>query len=900
MFKKSLFFGAGIASMLYGMSAYAQGANEERDAVITTATKRTQTLLQTPFAISVTDALTIEQAKILDLNDLQSVVPSLRVNQLQSTQNVNFIIRGFGNGANNAGIESSVGVFVDGIYRSRSAARVTNLPKLNQVEVLRGPQSTLFGKNASAGVISIVTAKPTYEYSGYAEATYGNYDNYLFRAYLTGGVTDTLAVSLGGSYNNRDGYFESADGILDNANDRNRWNLRAQALFEPTHNTSFRLIADYSSLDENCCGVTNVVASPTTGIIQNIFTAGGGAGLATAPITDPFSYQTYQNKDAINEIEDYGFSLEALINFEQFDLTSLTSWRSNDSFYDTDADYSRLNSLDAVTSDQQIDTFTQEVRLTSNDKNTLPFDWMLGGYLYIEDVLQVGGLEYGVDLRSYIDVLAGGPATLGGLELSLGAAPGTYFSGDVRTIETFTQDNTSFSFFGTVDYKLTDRFILTGGINYTNDAKDVTGSTINNDSFSNLSLGGADGIAVVSAGIFANGQAPIPVLLPSGIPSFMDTFGLIPTSDNILAVATNPASAAGFAAYNAGVTQFATAAVTGAANPLAGLFALQFQSQFLAFPNTVEDGRTRDNQITWQVQGAYSFTENVNVYGSVSTGFKASSWNLSRDSRPLLSDALALQTANLLPNNYNVTTGRNFGTRFAGPEDVIVYEIGLKTQFEKGFVNVAVFQQNIDGFQTNAFVGTLFVLTNAGELEVLGAEIDAQFEPFDGFVLNGSATFLDPEYRDFRNAPGPSGVGAIDRTGERPDNVSRTRFALGATYRHDFSENISAYVRGNWYYEGSTLSARNLAPDSLLQSAALNPLFGTITAVNDYENRSQSTVHASVGVDMANGLGVQVWARNLFNDRYFSTLFPGVAQFGIINAYPSPPRTYGISVRYNF
>ncbi|WP_260580494.1 Plug domain-containing protein [Sphingopyxis sp. PET50] len=118
--------------------------------IIVTASKRAQTLQDTPVAVSVTSAAQLEESQIRDLIDLQSSVPSLRVSQLQSSANTNFIIRGFGNGANNAGIEPSVGVFIDGVYRSRSAAQIGDLPNVERIEVLRGPQSTLFGKNASA------------------------------------------------------------------------------------------------------------------------------------------------------------------------------------------------------------------------------------------------------------------------------------------------------------------------------------------------------------------------------------------------------------------------------------------------------------------------------------------------------------------------------------------------------------------------------------------------------------------------------------------------------------------------------------------------------------------------------------------------------------------------------
>src|SRR3546814_5606343 len=153
--------------------------------IIVTASKRSQTLQDTPVAVSVTSAAQLEDAQIRDLIDLQTAVPSLRVSQLQSSANTNFIIRGFGNGANNAGIEPSVGVFIDGVYRSRSAAQIGDLPNVERIEVLRGPQSTLFGKNASAGVISIVTQKPQYEFGGSAEVTYGNYDAITVRGNVT-------------------------------------------------------------------------------------------------------------------------------------------------------------------------------------------------------------------------------------------------------------------------------------------------------------------------------------------------------------------------------------------------------------------------------------------------------------------------------------------------------------------------------------------------------------------------------------------------------------------------------------------------------------------------------------------------------------------------------------------
>ena len=129
----------------------------EGNEIIVTATKREQTLQDVPIAVSVTTAGIDRTRADSRPEGPELSVPSLRIGERQTSANTNFFIRGFGNGANNAGIEPSVGVFVDGVYRSRSAAQITDLPDVQRVEVLRGPQSTLFGKNASAGVVSIIT-----------------------------------------------------------------------------------------------------------------------------------------------------------------------------------------------------------------------------------------------------------------------------------------------------------------------------------------------------------------------------------------------------------------------------------------------------------------------------------------------------------------------------------------------------------------------------------------------------------------------------------------------------------------------------------------------------------------------------------------------------------------------
>lgn len=146
--------------------------------ILVTASKRQTGLQETPIAVTVTSAQAIEQTQVLDINDLQQLVPTLRVTPLQRSTNTNFSIRGFGNGTNNIGIEPSVGVFIDGVYRSRAAAQIGDLPRLEQVEVLSGPQSTLFGKNASAGVVNVRTSAPSFIQEGRVKVGIGNYCMY--------------------------------------------------------------------------------------------------------------------------------------------------------------------------------------------------------------------------------------------------------------------------------------------------------------------------------------------------------------------------------------------------------------------------------------------------------------------------------------------------------------------------------------------------------------------------------------------------------------------------------------------------------------------------------------------------------------------------------------------------
>ncbi len=888
MFKKSLLISsAAILATATALPAYAQSAAD--DEIIVTATKRSSTLQETPVSVSVTSADVIEKAQILDIKDLQTVVPTFRVSQLQNSANTTLTIRGFGNGGNNYGIEPAVGLFIDGVYRSRAAAAIGDLPALERIEILAGPQSTLFGKNASAGVVSVVTEKPQFETQGYVEGGIGNYNQNYLKGYITGAIGENTAVSLGVGYQKRDGYFDVIDGVDEDLNNLDRFNLRGQILWEPTDNLSVRLIGDLSTLSENCCGTgvaiegpLNGVSGPTAG--QLIASLGGRQPTAA----NQFSYETFVDTETLNKIDDSGVSGQIDYDLGFATLTSITAYRTTDSSYNNDSDYNSLEILPNVFQTNILDTFTQEVRLTSNGDNQL--EWMIGGYFFDETIEQDSGFDYGADTRSYLEALAGG--ALGSLEQVLSIAPGTFFAEGQGVNEVFLQDNQAFSIFGTVDFNVTDRLTLTAGANYTEDKKDVSGSSVNTDVFGDLDLEGAAGLQFLTVGALA---ANFPALAAScGL-------GMLPFSPanvgQVLGATCQtvngplPGSVVfpGFQAQvAAGAAAIDRTSLDANVNPLAGLFGLQFQPQFLSFPNSVEDGRTKDDELTYTFKAAYEVNDNINVYGSYATGFKASSWNLTRDSRPFLSDGAALQAANLLPNNYNPTTGRNFGTRFSAPETVEVFELGFKGRFENGAINVAVFDQTVENFQSTIFQGTGFVLANAGQQSTQGIEFDSTFTPVEPLTLTFAGIIQDPVYDSFTAAPVAVGGdldaadgridGVGDISGQKPAGINEISLSASATYTHFFENGMSAFVRGNYQYEDEVQIVDNIPGLT----------------------RDTSVFNASLGFDFDNGLNLRFWGNNLFNHETYTSAFPGVVQANTVNAYPNQPRTYGVAARYSF
>ena len=837
-----------LAALALGAGVASAADLTDLGEVVVTASKREQTLADIPSAVSVTTSATVEQAHIDDILDLHTVVPSLRTSQLQNSTQTNFIIRGYGNGANNPGIESSVATFIDGVYRSRSASQIGDLVDVERIEVLRGPQSTLYGQNASVGVISVITKKPSFTPTGSVEVGFGNYSAKQARAGYSGPITDSVAFSLSGSYNERDGYFRNlATG--NSINDRNRWDLRGQLLFKASDNLSFRLIADYGRIDELCCGVVNLRNGPTGGAILGV----GGKLIPNSP-TDRRGYVNY---DPHNLVDNDGVSLQVDWKNGAFALSSITAKRYQKSVNDYDSDFTSADLLSQNLNKTHLDTFTEELRLAYDDGGALT--GLIGGYYFQEHVRYSDTLTWGSVARPYFDILSspdGNPANGGVTALEnalIGAGlpipPGTFLgAGQGQTINT-QQDNDSYTLFGQLDWKLVDRLTLTAGVAYTQNKKDVGIAQTDSDFFA--SLNGSDALhpSLVDIGF---GQA------------FGALTGLPPTPANI---GTHLAQAA--AADAISVTPCPPGAPPGSpCNSALGLYPLQLLYPVTPLPN----GHSNDSKTTYTARLAYQVSDRIKVYGGISTGFKATSWNLSRDTLPFLPAAGNDRTAFGNVNPYYA----RYGTRYAGPEESTVYEIGLKGHWQHAAVNVAIFDEQIKGFQSNTFQGTGFVLANAGKQSVKGAEIDVLYAPTSNWEFTIGGAYLDPKYDSFVGAAGVNGV--TNLTGTKPAGIAPLTYVVAGTYKWAFRD-YAAYLRVDFDHEGNAPVIENV-PSSLA-------------------SRELNTVNASAGIS-SGGWDLRLWGHNLGNDNYLISAFPTPAQPGSYSGYPSQPRTFGVTVRKSF
>jgi outer membrane receptor protein involved in Fe transport len=441
--------------------------------IIVTAQKREQSLQDVPIVVTTVSEQLLKDTGVKDIKDLQLLTPGLIVTSANNEASTTARIRGIGTVGDNPGLESSVGVVVDGVYRPRNGVGFGDLGELERIEVLKGPQGTLFGKNTSAGVINVVSKKPAKEFAADAEITAGNYHALEGAASLTGPLSDTVATRVYFATRERDGLLDVRNGAgprtRDDDYDRSLYTGRAQLLFTPSDSLEVRWIGDYSKRDESCCLAPQAVLTSSAAVI--------GALNATAPNSianpaDPFGRVGYANRSSAQQIEDKGTSLEINWDLDALGgatLTSVSAWRDWETINALDADFTTVDILYRDADGDNAIRFkqlSQEVRL-AGDAGRL--NWLVGAFYAGEDLNFDNEVLFGSQFQEYYSRLLGNPATVGVLT---GLGSNAYLGG-LGAQDSFAQESSSYALFSNNTLRLTDSVEFTLGVRYTDESKDL-------------------------------------------------------------------------------------------------------------------------------------------------------------------------------------------------------------------------------------------------------------------------------------------------------------------------------------------------------------------------------------------------------------------------------------------
>lgn len=524
MSKNRLLSGSAAAVMAGFLStspAFAQSGDE----VIVTATKRNETIFDVPLAVTAVSADDLDKSQVRDISELQNLAPTLTFSRSTGGLQSVFAIRGIGTAGNNTGLEQSVGVVIDGVYRGRPGAALGDYIGIDQVEVLRGPQGTIFGKNTSAGVINVRTAKPSFTPMAKADLTIGNYSLMQARGIVSGPLTDQLAGSIAVSRQTRDGFITNRVNGED-LNDRDRWSVRGQLLWEPADEISFRLIADHSEAEEKCCVAVPYLYGPSSAAIQGtggtlVPNTAGTLNGYPGRIADLEGREVYVNPEQpfVDPLDDSGISLEIEWDLGPVTATAIGAVRTFESIPNIDADFTSANIFDSVIG-QDLSERSIELRFASNGDNVI--DWLGGVYFFNQEIDAQNYLGFGADTRTYVNfVSSGGVSVLEGL-LTLPA--NTFFAAGQASTDQYLYDAGSTAVFGNATWHINDRLDVTVGARYTDETKEAAYRINSTDPISQIS--------------FTGGLAPFAALSSLQTSPAVDNFD-VDTSDDNLSIAAS-------------------------------------------------------------------------------------------------------------------------------------------------------------------------------------------------------------------------------------------------------------------------------------------------------------------------------------------------------------------------
>jgi iron complex outermembrane recepter protein len=442
------------------------------DTVVVTAQKRTQALQDVPIVVNVASAQQLRDQGVKDIKDLQLLTPGLTVTSTSSEVVTTARIRGVGTVGDNPGLESSVGVVIDGVYRPRNGVSFGDLGEVERIEVLKGPQGTLFGKSTSAGVINVITKGPSFKPSAEAEATAGNYSAFGGSLSLNGPlVEDKVAGRLYVAGRQRDGFLSVRTGAGPRTNnqdtDQGFYTARGQLLIRAASDLDIRLIADYTKRDESCCAAVQISEGSAANSRAALVNATQPGTIAIPP--NPDARVAYSNRDTTQKIEDKGVSAQLDWSAPQgAKVTSVTAYREWNSTNGQDGDFTAADITYRPADGRNgvaFKTFSEEARISGEYNN---LNWLAGLFYADEKLTRKDSFLYGSDYYSYFagKVLGGAPALIG-------VTPATAFQSGNGSNDRYSQDDSTFALFTNDTYAITKQWDVTVGLRYTWDKKKV-------------------------------------------------------------------------------------------------------------------------------------------------------------------------------------------------------------------------------------------------------------------------------------------------------------------------------------------------------------------------------------------------------------------------------------------
>lgn len=453
--------------------ARAEGGNLAT--VVVTARRKEERALDVPISLAVLDGDALADAGLSTATDLQERVPNLVVS-VPNPRLTSFTIRGLGSSSSNDGLESSVGLFLDGVYLGRQGLSIFDLVDLDRVEVLRGPQGTLFGKNTTAGAVNIVTKLPSQDFEANLESTFGNLGNIQYRGSVTGAlVDDVLAGRLTGYLTRRDGLITNTwDGVgtpgddsVRELNNRNKYGLRGQLLWTPVDGFKARFIAELGKTDEDCC------VYPLVGPVRDAVAARDRyMGYERASLS---AYDRLATTDGETSVSVEQKALSAELTWDighRHRLTSLTAWR--DWTFQPENDDATSLRLTATGTRNEHSQISQEFRLDSSFKI---FDSVVGLYYLRQDFYGREDVRLQEDMARWVFgglINQASPnLTYRNTGLLIDALFPPQTLAGMRVVTPYTQVTDSAAAFGSINWHLTPRLDLTTGVRYTHEWKEA-------------------------------------------------------------------------------------------------------------------------------------------------------------------------------------------------------------------------------------------------------------------------------------------------------------------------------------------------------------------------------------------------------------------------------------------